>query len=281
LTREEKAFTLLKLMVSRHAPASAVAASSKESLLECLPRRAFVREVAGYGYGQIFLEALLLNLRLTASLFQGDREFEGRLGAAKRENAESVLSELWLAAHLVRLGAAPRRPSTKVGLAGPDFLADIPLEGGTWPCRLEAKRMFPPTGHALVSSSDMPRGLKSGGAWPWSLSSSDFGTTAGKRLRRAKRQLPARTSAELAGFSPVLALDVTGSKTYQLLLTDQDEDLLRRVHQVADVHTTRSLFLYVVPYDRPTLFKSRWFIDPRQLTRATTTGKDAKTPDSA
>jgi hypothetical protein len=227
-------------------------ASSEEMLLRWFPPRSYVKWLAGRWFGPRFLSSLRENLCETALLFHGDTDLRGRLKAVKPAFAASALSEIWLGANLLRIGSTLRRLPKIQGSRTPDFKASIPLQSRSLRCYLEAKRIFPGSGRQFVSASDKPRGRKNGGAVPLSLANSDFIEIAAKRIHKAKGQFTASP-----GLSSMVALDVSESHTYQLLVADEEDEF--RLREEAGVQEDQTLFVYVLSWDLPTFLTSRWY----------------------
>ncbi len=233
--------------------------STPAALLDALPVRSFFRVLCSESGGDRFLSAMLVNLQLSAPPMSSDRDFIRRFGSDDRSNATGALSELWLAAHFLRVGATVSRPSVASGQS-----YDFHVVGSASPhlvnAAVEVKRLHANRENAL-SQWDRERIW---GSVPSRFEESEFPQAAASRLNGSSGQLGHALTTG-SGLTPVLAIDVTDSRTFQrLLLFDPTEAavLNRRLHDGSRVRRRRSLLLFAAGFDRPELWAYRWLPSP-------------------
>ena len=238
-----------------------------ETMVERLPRRSFIAEVAHYSYGREFLASLLQNLREGRDVFFGDSEFLGHLLAAGKEQAASALSELWLAANLLRAKVEVSRLPPSGGDRIPDFLTT--LLGSSVRYLIETKRHNPRGKPARDEELRKPEYLRlrdhpsvkfSSGTSPATLLESHFRVFAERSIRKSKGQFSAVSGSDAGVPRRILALDVSECTTCQALLrSDEDPSTVLEDLRANGQRELFSLLVYSIGYDRPSLFRARMF----------------------
>ncbi|MFI5181102.1 MAG: hypothetical protein ACHQPI_06910 [Thermoanaerobaculia bacterium] len=179
----------------------------------------------------------------------------GRFTAHERSNATGALSELWLASHFIRQGASVQKPEHLGGR-----MYDFHVIGSSSPAivnaPVEVKRLHSRHDEGV---SDWDRHRESLFV-PNTFAESEFLELAAARLKGSADQLrPLPNAAQ--DSSPVLAIDITDSRTYQRLLLFDPTDvatLQAQIHSRSRVRRRRSLLLFVEGFDNPALWGFRW-----------------------
>ncbi len=213
-------------------------------------RGAYLTEIANWPQrpGSVtFQECLESNLVLAKPLFIDDQIFCNHLTADKRELVIPRLSEVWLAAHLLRNSIVLQRvlEGTVEGQKTPDFRLAF---GSRVFANLEIKRMsFPTVKQDAVQNASVPNHLEDSQPKSTDLAAlvhylvdplQDDQLQLKRRLKNtvsgSRKQLAYRSIDDKGTLQKMLAWDIADSSDFQtLLILRSDEALADWVKQVA------------------------------------------------
>lgn len=213
------------------------------------------------GFGAKFRDAFEQNLSLTFTedLFKHDRGFRAEITGEKESNFMSRISELWLAAYLVREGYEPKRVKPKNKENTPDFRITVKTGNNPRAINLEVKR---------ICSYDNPRDMSAHPGqpiWPSApnhLYQTDLISQVDKRLSDPKGKTGKQLGWEQA--SGVFALDIALCHDFErLLYADSDADaiswLRAEIGDEAKQKNANSILCFASTLDSPALHSLRWF----------------------
>ncbi len=196
-----------------------------------------------------------LSLTITDDLFKGDRNFRADLAGENVPNFLARISELWLAAHLVRGGFQPKRVKQKQGENTPEFQITVGTESTARVVNVEVKRIVQ---YDNGDPNDIVRCMSA----PTHLHQTDFINQVSERLSDEKG-----ITAKQLGWGEakgVFALDVAACHDFQLnLYSDSDEAaiawLRAEVGDEARRRNAESIFCFASSLSRLDLHAFRWF----------------------